>query len=153
MEVYIIKAIGTSLYKLGIAENAQERKCQLQTGSPFRLKLVFRLESEKALKIEQRVHSVFSIFKVHGEWFDLKDHQVITVMAKIRRLQFQEFREHELTRMLCENRRIFNFTQLELKCGLPKDTLQKIHYPNRLVPARHVDKITAYLKSTFGHLF
>lgn len=70
--VYVVRAEGTGLYKIGKSIAPNRRKKSLQAGSPYRLSepiVTFRCEdvfnAESSLKLR------FSHRNTYGEWFDL----------------------------------------------------------------------------------
>jgi len=71
--VYIIKNVENEHIKIGIGFNASKRLKQLQTGSSSKLELVYEREVEYASRVEKALHSIYSIFRVHGEWFQIPD--------------------------------------------------------------------------------
>jgi hypothetical protein len=70
MHLYIIQSDVTGAFKVGRSKNPKRRLSQLQTGSPYQLKLVCILENrgyqEKLL--HQQLDS--SGRRCKGEWFD-----------------------------------------------------------------------------------
>jgi hypothetical protein len=72
--VYIIRAKGTNLYKIGITDRAiGDRLKELQTGSPQKLELVDSLSTENCAHIERYLHQKWDAHRQRGEWFEFKD--------------------------------------------------------------------------------
>lgn len=69
--VYIIKCL--DYYKIGYATNVSSRLSQLQTGNPFSLKLIVKIESCNAEELEKEIHSRFADYLIRGEWFSLNN--------------------------------------------------------------------------------
>lgn len=68
--VYILRAEGTNLYKIGYSKlSAESRRDAMQTGCPFDLTVVS--ETCGTLEDEQRMHEMFASKRKRGEWFEL----------------------------------------------------------------------------------
>jgi hypothetical protein len=67
--VYVIRATGTTLYKVGTATDPARRLADLQTASPLPLELVCTIDGDRAT--ETRIHRALSDRRTRGEWFDL----------------------------------------------------------------------------------
>jgi hypothetical protein len=66
--IYIIS--GNNAYKIGESKNPEKRLKQLQTGNPWRLKLIKIYEDiDYAYLIEQILHKKLDFYNVGGEWF------------------------------------------------------------------------------------
>jgi len=68
--LYIIQSDKSGAIKIGRSKNPQRRLKQLQTGSPFKLKMLLVLEGKGS--IEKSLHERLVEFKqdCKGEWFD-----------------------------------------------------------------------------------
>lgn len=68
--LYIIQSDVTGAFKVGRSKNVQKRLKQLQTGSPYKLKLILELKHQGY--IEKQLHEILKIHKCrkNGEWFD-----------------------------------------------------------------------------------
>ena len=78
--LYVVAELGTHYCKIGIcksAGNVESRIKSLQIGNPRRLyfRRIFRVEH--AYKVEQYFHSKFDKFRVLGEWFNLKNKNLL----------------------------------------------------------------------------
>jgi len=69
-DTYIIKAVITNRFKVGVSYQVGHRLYSMQGVSPDELKLVFTLPGHKWEKI---LHDRLKKHRVHGEWFDLND--------------------------------------------------------------------------------
>lgn len=67
--VYFVQAETLGLIKIGAASTVGSRLCNLQVGSPNRLKLLAVMFSENALLLEAELHGRFAKHRAHGEWF------------------------------------------------------------------------------------
>lgn len=76
MAVYVVLAEGTSRYKIGYAENVDNRIKYLKTGCPFPIEVVSVFD-EGTAEDERSIHEVFKDYRVHGEWFCLPE-QIVT---------------------------------------------------------------------------
>lgn len=70
--VYFIQA-DNGLTKIGRTKNLKNRLSKLKTSSPCELNLIWFIETEHELELEAKIHDVFSVKRVRGEWFDLTD--------------------------------------------------------------------------------
>ena len=68
--LYVIQSDVTGAIKIGRSSNPKRRLAQLQTGSPYRLKLLTVVENNGHL--EKSLHQTLKPFKqaCKGEWFD-----------------------------------------------------------------------------------
>lgn len=72
MTVYVVRAKGTDLYKVGYTSgSAKERIASMQTGCPYDLEVVCELDGGR--KAEQALHAVLTDFRSSGEWFDASE--------------------------------------------------------------------------------
>lgn len=76
--VYVVRAEGTGLCKVGRSSCVPRRIKELQTSSPFVLKLVlaFCHQSISDVYLERHVHSELALRNCSGEWFSLSDDDV-----------------------------------------------------------------------------
>ena len=67
MGVYIIKE-EFGLYKIGIARNVTKRFCSLQSGYPYRLKLIHYKSADSYFSayLEAKLHRIFESRNVRG---------------------------------------------------------------------------------------
>lgn len=68
--VYLLWAIGSNVFKIGIAANAFTRMKQLQVGSPLQLNVTRAHPCDDPKKLEKKLHEVFKPYFSHGEWFE-----------------------------------------------------------------------------------
>jgi hypothetical protein len=84
MYVYFLTAFGENpLIKIGKANDPVERMKALQTGSPFKLKMLGSVKCKSelhALQVERPAHDIFRKQRRRGEWFRLS--QKHTAMIK-----------------------------------------------------------------------
>ena len=66
--VYVIST-DRGVVKVGISHNPIERLAQLQTGSPYHLRLVYAAVHSDASRIEAIVHHMLRDKLAYGEWF------------------------------------------------------------------------------------
>lgn len=57
--------------KIGMSKDINKRLSQLQTGSPYKLKLMGWIEVDDAKYLEKALHAKYKDRIVHGEWFHL----------------------------------------------------------------------------------
>ena len=75
--VYIIKCCNGKNYpiKIGVADNPEKRMSELQTGSPYGLALISKIEMpsrQAAYNLECWLHKRFASARMTGEWFRSK---------------------------------------------------------------------------------
>jgi hypothetical protein len=70
MHLYIIQSSNNGCFKIGRSKHPEKRLRQLQTGSPYKLKLILVLENEGVY--EKSLHNLFPKREIRckGEWFD-----------------------------------------------------------------------------------
>lgn len=73
MYVYLIKNNTTGNFKIGHSKDPEKRLKQLSTGSDAKLSLVHSLKCEKykPYQVEKRIHRMFMLEKLKGEWYKL----------------------------------------------------------------------------------
>ena len=69
--LYIIKAVGTGLVKIGFSTNVPKRLKSLQTASPYRLEVLATWAGTDA--DEKALHLKFAEYRKTGEWFKAGD--------------------------------------------------------------------------------
>lgn len=77
--VYILNIYGTDYYKIGITRNpnVQCRISQIQTGNPFEVIPVDVRRLANYREAETYLHTVFSNYKVRGEWFYIGEAELL----------------------------------------------------------------------------
>ena len=79
--VYLVHCKGTTFYKIGISKiDYHLRLSALQSGCPFELEMIYVIHSSNYRKFEQELHHKFRDKRVRGEWFDLDEAFLNTVM-------------------------------------------------------------------------
>lgn len=79
--VYLIHCKETTFYKIGISKNSYgARLSQIQSCCPFELEMVHVIHSVNYLNLEKELHYKFKDKRVRGEWFDLDQASLNTVM-------------------------------------------------------------------------
>lgn len=69
LRVYFIECVGHSLVKIGVSDAPRRRVDDLQTGSPFELRLIHAIPGD--MKLERLLHYAFRGQHFRGEWFGL----------------------------------------------------------------------------------
>jgi len=77
--LYLIRDVHFGRTKIGIAANLNSRLGILQTGSPIELYVYAYFDVQKAYTHEAHLHERYSHKRLHGEWFDLSDHDLQTI--------------------------------------------------------------------------
>ncbi len=114
MSVYFIAENESDNYdnlriKIGISEEVNRRLKQLQTGSPYELKLMGWIEPENDRALEKELHTKYSKERTHGEWFDLGVCEVL-----------EELREHTTDAYISVNSNAFEIASFD-RDGIPEN--------------------------------
>ena len=77
--VYLINEIDTDIYKIGISKKpANEGRIKnIQTGNHTQLEIVFEIKSKCYTTLEKTLHRTFKFNNLKGEWFDIKDRNML----------------------------------------------------------------------------
>ena len=79
--VYLVHCKGTTYYKIGISKlNYHLRLSGIQSGCPFELEMIYVIHSNDHRNLEKELHDKFKDKRVRGEWFDLDEASLNTVM-------------------------------------------------------------------------
>ena len=103
--VYFIRHKNTKPIKIGYTEKEtpEDRIASMETGSPFGIELLGFIKSSNAKRLEIELHKEYSSRRVKGEWFNLTEEEVKSIL-----------REHDVS----------NITSLRiLKAFLVKESL------------------------------
>ena len=86
--IYLVRMQGTNYVKIGIAEKPKKRLSSLASGNPMPLELLFSCSVNQPSHhfhldetVEQEIHAELEPYRVRGEWFDLTQEQVGSVIA------------------------------------------------------------------------
>lgn len=63
-------------FKIGIAEDPEQRLSHLSGGTPHVLRLVTTIKSDSPRKVESELHRLYSSMNQNGEWFKLTSREV-----------------------------------------------------------------------------
>ncbi len=77
--LYLIHAVGTDLYKIGLATNVARRFLAISYAVPFDIDLLHIIPTDRQLDGEQFLHQVFAEKRVRGEWFRLTQRDVAAI--------------------------------------------------------------------------
>ena len=75
--VYVINIKGTSLYKIGISINVEDRFKQLDTTIPYDLILVNTYKVNHDKTVEFSLHKHFKDKRIKAEWFNLSEKDMV----------------------------------------------------------------------------
>jgi hypothetical protein len=81
-EFYVLWAVGTSLYKIGISTNFLRRFKDLSAASPLPLKTVRYAKCDSPHLLESHLHEMFKHRLFKNEWFSL-DQEHIDAMESV----------------------------------------------------------------------
>lgn len=68
-------------YKIGIANDPEQRVSNMSSATPHVLRLITTLESDDAKAVESKLHSIYSKSRQKGEWFNLTSNAVNSLTA------------------------------------------------------------------------
>lgn len=78
--VYLINAVKTDKFKIGVTVNIKKRIADMQTSCPYRLRLVHACYSSQAYEVEKQLHERFAKQRVILEWFEFTTNEVKAVI-------------------------------------------------------------------------
>jgi hypothetical protein len=78
--VYLVRCGG--FHKIGLAKDADKRLSGLKTSSPFEMELLKKWRCKRPDTIEAHLHERFKSFRTRGEWFQLSE-QVVQSLLKL----------------------------------------------------------------------
>lgn len=85
--VYLIQAIVTGLYKIGVSKHPNKRLKELKTGNGSDLKLITTYISEYPYKVEKALHNNLSHLKREGEWYKLSLEDELSFIPKCKKFE------------------------------------------------------------------
>lgn len=94
--------------KIGLSRNIQSRIRQLQTGSPYRLRLMGWIESDDDASLERHLHAKYASQNTHHEWFHLEPYTVL-----------KELKSHGISAYIAVLNNAFEVTAYD-KDGIPE---------------------------------
>lgn len=74
--VYLIRAAGTNVYKIGSSENPPRRMKTLQSKRKYQLEIIATIYADDCRRLERRYHMQLVKYKIAGEWFLLPQSEV-----------------------------------------------------------------------------
>lgn len=80
--IYLINAIGTDYYKIGISGNLKRRLRDLSSANPFNIQLLVFKDDLHAFDTEQFLHEKYHKYAIKNEWFDFP----LTIVEEIIKL-------------------------------------------------------------------
>lgn len=88
--VYLMLAVGSPRYKIGVSVNPPQRLQRLNAGqSPYPLELVYCFSTDDMRRDELMLHEAFKPYRVHGEWYALPP-SAVALIKRIKRGQNDE---------------------------------------------------------------
>lgn len=83
--IYFIHAVGTNRYKIGLTtRSVQERLNRLNSSqSAYPLKLIASAKFSNVHAAEKEFHTKYSRNRVHGEWFEFTNREMLTVVMDL----------------------------------------------------------------------
>ena len=77
--IYVIE--GAGLYKIGRAIEPEKRLSDMKIGSPVPLEIIHVIRTLRAISAEAHIHRQYEECRHHGEWFQLGDNELKTIMG------------------------------------------------------------------------
>ena len=75
--VYLICDPQTDHFKIGVTKGTIENRInELQTGNSSELHITNSHKTNYPFRVEKMLHSKFSNYRVHGEWFNLPNEEI-----------------------------------------------------------------------------
>lgn len=82
--VYLLRS--KDYHKIGITKDVEYRLKQLQTASPYEIKVITAIKIDNAEKLEKELHKRYSANHIRGEWFELPTSEVDALREELERL-------------------------------------------------------------------
>jgi hypothetical protein len=96
--VYVIGSEAGRLVKVGWSQDPRQRLTSLQIGSPVELSLLWQGDPDLPKEVETSLHSLFSAFWHHGEWFDFGDADPVALVSAAVHLPLMRVPERKVAR-------------------------------------------------------
>ena len=74
--VYLIRMVGTDLYKIGYSCNLEARFLNLTSMYPLPIGIVHTIETNRGRWLERRLHLKYRRNHVYGEWYVMSEREV-----------------------------------------------------------------------------
>ena len=83
--VYLVHALGSNLYKIGLTTRTPEKRLKELNGSqsPYKLELAHYIFVDDVHKIENDLHQHFNSYHHHNEWFKFSERMKSDVIEKM----------------------------------------------------------------------
>jgi len=88
--IYLAQQVGSNLYKIGSSYDPDSRIKQLQTANGEKIQLIETFETSYKFKLEKSLHRKFIQHQTLGEWFALREEDVLNFI-KICKIQEDYF--------------------------------------------------------------
>ena len=79
--VYVIQMGQKNIFKIGKSNDPEGRLANLQTASPFKLKLLHVFSADNASIAEENLHAALHEKRLKGEWFRLTNEQKASIVS------------------------------------------------------------------------
>ena len=88
--VYLICDPLNDRYKIGVTKGkVNKRMLKLQTGNSTELHIICQYKTEFPFRMEKMLHLKYDQYRVHGEWFDLPDNDIIHFEEVCKDIEFK----------------------------------------------------------------
>lgn len=84
--LYLLQAIGTDRFHIGLTNLIDQRFEELQRHSPFPLKLIINAYCPDPQAQELRLHKLFGEWRLHGQWFQLPPEVLSRVVEEFKQI-------------------------------------------------------------------
>lgn len=103
MFVYLLRLGDTDFYKVGVSKDVQNRIADLQTATPFELRLIGFIEQSDALRVERDIHRALAGRRVRNEWFKSDHDEIVEVFQAVNAMAFVDQQLDDPTLTLSED--------------------------------------------------
>lgn len=87
--VYLINAVGTNKYKIGVTckNDVNERVKELQTGNGEELELVNYFFTDYPYRVEKNLHLLYHVERKKGEWFEFNNSEPLSFLNECKKME------------------------------------------------------------------
>jgi len=103
--VYIIRIINTRFYKIGISNNVEIRLKDLNTATPFEMKIIFKKEFKDYHLVENYIQNTFINKHIRGEWFELSIYDINSIKEFLTNLKKRNNISSEIKKRLVSTKK------------------------------------------------
>lgn len=91
--VYLLRIVGTDLYKIGVSTNPKRRVSDIASYLPYDLELLAMNQINKPYQLEQGLIDLYQSKRIKNEWFCLSIENAKEIMITLHNRQVDESRQ------------------------------------------------------------